>query len=128
MRGSNREGAWSAEELALQVKVLPPWHQTWWAWLAYGLACCLLAWRMVRWRLRQLHLKGENLQALVYSRTQHLEKLNAIIRSINEQLDFDALLHTMLQESTAVHGVDSALALVREDGSDMRGLGPHRCP
>ncbi|MDR7048761.1 signal transduction histidine kinase/ligand-binding sensor domain-containing protein/DNA-binding response OmpR family regulator/HPt (histidine-containing phosphotransfer) domain-containing protein [Duganella sp. 3397] len=122
MRGSNREGAWSTEELALQVKVLPPWHQTWWAWLAYGVACCLLAWGMVRWRLRQLHLKGENLQALVYSRTQHLEKLNAIVRSINEQLDFDALLHTILQESTAVHGVDSALALVREDGSDMLGL------
>jgi len=122
MRGSNREGAWTTEELAMQVKVLPPWHQTWWAWLAYGLACCLLAWAMVRWRLRQLQLKGEDLQALVYSRTQHLEKLNAIVRSINEQLDFDALLHTILQESTAVHGVDSALALVREDGSDMLGL------
>ena len=30
---------------------------------------------------------------------EHLEKLNAIVRSINEQLDFDALLHTILQES-----------------------------
>ncbi|MET0319705.1 MAG: response regulator, partial [Duganella sp.] len=122
MRGSNREGAWSGDELTLRVHVLPPWHQTWWAWLAYFLVVCVLAWAMVRWRVRQLHHKGEVLQSIVYARTRHLEKLNAIVRSINEQLDFDALLHTILHESTVIEGVDSALALLREDGSDTLGL------
>lgn len=122
MRGSNRDGVWNPEELTMRVQVLPPWHQTWWAWFAYFLVICALAWAAVRWRLTQLHNKGETLQALVYSRTRHLEKLNAIVRSINEQLDFDALLHTILHESTVIQGIDSALALVREDGSDMLGL------
>jgi signal transduction histidine kinase/CheY-like chemotaxis protein/ligand-binding sensor domain-containing protein/HPt (histidine-containing phosphotransfer) domain-containing protein len=122
MRGSNREGAWSSDELTMRVQVLPPWHQTWWAGLAYFLVTCVLAWFIIRWRLAQLHLKEETLQALVYSRTRHLEKLNAIIRSVNEQLDFDALLHTILHESTVIKGIDSALALVREDGSDTLGL------
>ncbi|MES2163172.1 MAG: response regulator [Pseudomonadota bacterium] len=122
MRGSNRDGQWTSNELQLHVVVLPAWHQTWWAWLGYLLAACALAWALVRWRVRQLHIKGEQLQALVYSRTQHLEKLNAIVKSINEQLDFDALLHTILHESTVIQGIDSALALVREAGTETLSL------
>ncbi|WP_229257624.1 hybrid sensor histidine kinase/response regulator [Duganella callida] len=122
MRGSNREGLWNADELSLRVTVLPAWHQTWWAWLLYFLALCGLAGGLVRWRVLRLQRKGEALQQLVYSRTQHLEKLNAIVRSINEQMDFDALLHTILQESTIIKGIDSALALVREDGADTLTL------
>ncbi|NGZ87182.1 response regulator [Duganella aceris] len=122
MRGSNRDGLWNAEELTLRVEVLPAWHQTWWARLGYFLVTCVLAWALVRWRVRHLHHKGEALQALVYSRTQHLEKLNAIVKSINEQLDFDALLHTILHESTVIKGIDSALALVREPGATTLSL------
>jgi signal transduction histidine kinase/CheY-like chemotaxis protein/ligand-binding sensor domain-containing protein/HPt (histidine-containing phosphotransfer) domain-containing protein len=122
MRGSNRDGLWSAEEVTLNVVILPAWHQTWWARLGYLVLACVLAWALLRWRVRQLHRKGEALQALVYSRTQHLEKLNAIVRSINEQLDFDALLHTILQESTVIKGIDSALALVREPGATTLSL------
>ncbi|WP_254442176.1 response regulator [Duganella vulcania] len=122
MRGSNREGMWNTEELQLRVVVLPAWHQTWWAWLGYLAAACLLTWGLVRWRVRQLHHKGEQLQALVYSRTRHLEKLNAIVKSINEQLDFDALLHTILHESTVIEGIDSAIALVREAGTETLSL------
>ncbi|WP_229259799.1 hybrid sensor histidine kinase/response regulator [Duganella aquatilis] len=122
MRGSNREGLWNAEEMTLRVVVLPAWHDTWWAWLGYFLVICGLAWALVRWRVHHLHRKQEALQALVYSRTQHLEKLNAIVKTINEQMDFDALLHTILHESTIIKGIDSALALVREQGSDTLSL------
>ena len=122
MRGSNREGLWNADELSLRVVVLPAWHQTWWAWLLYFLVTCALAWALIRWRVMRLHRKQASLQALVYSRTQHLEKLNAIVKSINEQMDFDALLHTILHESTIIKGIDSALALVRKHGTDTLSL------
>nr|WP_315249168.1 response regulator [uncultured Duganella sp.] len=122
MRGSNREGLWNADELALRVEVLPAWHQTWWAWLSYFLMFCVLSWALIRWRVMHLHRKQEALQAVVYSRTQHLEKLNAIVKSINEQMDFDALLHTILHEATIIKGIDSALALVREYGADSFSL------
>jgi signal transduction histidine kinase/CheY-like chemotaxis protein/ligand-binding sensor domain-containing protein len=122
MRGSNREGLWNADELSMRVQVLPAWHQTWWAWLGYLVTICGLAWALLRWRVQRLHRKQEALQALVYSRTQHLEKLNAIVKTINEQMDFDALLHTILHESTIIKGIDSALALVREHGTDTLSL------
>ena len=122
MRGSNRDGLWNADELSMRVLVQPPWHQTWWAWLSYFVVVCALAWGLVRWRVQHLQRKQEALQALVYSRTRHLEKLNAIVKSINEQMDFDALLHTILHESTIIKGIDSALALVREHGTDTLSL------
>jgi signal transduction histidine kinase/CheY-like chemotaxis protein/ligand-binding sensor domain-containing protein len=122
LRGSNRDGIWSAEELTMDVHVLPAWHQTWWAWCAYVLAAALLALSIYRWRVSHLHRRGAMLEALVYSRTQHLEKLNAIVKSINEQLDFDALLHTILQETAIIKGIDVAWALVREPGSEALSL------
>ncbi len=121
LRGANRDGVWSKGELALPVEVLPAWHQTWWAWLAYALAAGLGAYGLYRWRVRSLEHHRAMLQQLVYSRTQHLEKLNAIVKSINEQLDFDALLQTILQESSFIQGCDAAWALVR-DGADADTL------
>jgi len=122
LRGSNRDGVWSTEELVMDVHVLPAWHQTWLAWLFYALAAVALALCTYRWRVSHLHRKGAMLQALVYSRTQHLEKLNAIVRSINEQLDFDALLHKILQETAVIKGIDVAWALVREPGGETLSL------
>ena len=122
LRGSNRDGIWSPDELTLQVHVLPAWHQTWWAYVAYAAAAAALTLGLYHWRVRQLRRTGVMLQALVYSRTQHLEKLNAIVKSINEQLDFDALLHTILQETAVIQGIDVAWALVREAGGDTLSL------
>jgi signal transduction histidine kinase/CheY-like chemotaxis protein/ligand-binding sensor domain-containing protein/HPt (histidine-containing phosphotransfer) domain-containing protein len=113
IRGSNRDALWSSNELVLHLKVLPKWHQTWWAYLALAAVLgALLRWAY-RLRLRQLERNQARLQALVYSRTQHLEKLNAIVRSINEQLDFDVLLQTILVESSVIKGISAARALVR---------------
>jgi signal transduction histidine kinase/CheY-like chemotaxis protein/ligand-binding sensor domain-containing protein len=122
LRGSNRDGIWSPDELTLQVHVLPAWHQTWWAYVIYVVAAAALTLGIYRWRVRHLRRTGAMLQALVYSRTQHLEKLNAIVKSINEQLDFDALLHTILQETAVIKGIDVAWALVREAGGDTLSL------
>ncbi|MDQ1833771.1 hybrid sensor histidine kinase/response regulator [Massilia scottii] len=118
VRGANRDGVWADEELSIRVRVLPAWHQTWWAYLSYVLAGAAAAYGLYRWRVGQLQRSRAALQALVYSRTQHLEKLNAIVKSINEQLDFDALLHTILRESMFIKGIDAAWALVREADTD----------
>ncbi|NHZ42732.1 response regulator [Massilia sp. CCM 8693] len=122
VRGANRDGVWADEELSIRVRVLPAWHQTWWAKLAYVLAALAAMYGLYRWRIRQLERSRAALQALVYSRTQHLEKLNAIVKSINEQLDFDALLHTILRESMFIKGIDAAWALVRESETDTLAM------
>jgi signal transduction histidine kinase/CheY-like chemotaxis protein/ligand-binding sensor domain-containing protein len=107
MRGSNRVGAWSPHELSMELHFLPAWYQTWWARLGALLAVLVCAWGTYRWRVR-------NLQQQVYSRTLHLERVHAIVKSINDELDFDALLHTILRESSAIGDVNVAYALISQ--------------
>ncbi|WP_373991955.1 response regulator [Duganella sp. BuS-21] len=111
MRGSNRDGAWSPHELSMELHFLPAWYQTWWTRLGATLGVLALAWGMYRWRVR-------NLQQQVYSRTLHLERVHAIVKSINDELDFDALLHTILRESSAIGEVGVAYALTCEAPGD----------
>jgi diguanylate cyclase (GGDEF)-like protein len=117
LRGSNRTGAWNPRTLSLRVTVLPQWHQTWWARLLYALAAGAAVWGLYRWRMHSLLRAKARLEARIYARTQHLEKLNAIVRSVNEQVDFDALLVTMLREATVIDGVETAYALVYDAGA-----------
>ncbi|WP_092269992.1 MULTISPECIES: hybrid sensor histidine kinase/response regulator [unclassified Duganella] len=107
MRGSNRDGAWSPHELSMELHFLPAWYQTWWARTSGALALLAAAFGVYRWRVR-------NLQQQVYSRTLHLERVHAIVKSINDELDFDALLHTILRESSAIGEVGVAYALICE--------------
>jgi signal transduction histidine kinase/ligand-binding sensor domain-containing protein len=107
VRGSNREGAWSPHELSLRLHFLPAWYQTWWARLGGALAVLAATFGVYRWRVR-------NLQQQVYSRTLHLERVHAIVKAINDELDFDALLHTILRESSAIGEVGVAYALICE--------------
>jgi len=112
MRGSNRDGVWSQNELIMELEFLPAWYQTWWARLGGALAVLALGWGLYRWRVRQL-------QQQVYSRTLHLERVHAIVKSINDELDFETLLHTILRESSVIGNVRAAYALIG-DAADGR--------
>jgi signal transduction histidine kinase/CheY-like chemotaxis protein/ligand-binding sensor domain-containing protein/HPt (histidine-containing phosphotransfer) domain-containing protein len=115
MRGSNRDGVWSQHELVMELYFLPAWYQTWWARLGGGLAVLALGWGLYRWRIRQLRHTQIILQQQVYSRTLHLERVHSIVKSINDQLDFDALLHTILRASSSIGHVSAAYALIVGD-------------
>jgi signal transduction histidine kinase/AraC-like DNA-binding protein/ActR/RegA family two-component response regulator len=57
IRAANTEGSWSKKELTLQIKVLPPWYRSWWA---YSLYVVLSIWAVVfyqRYRINQAKLK-----------------------------------------------------------------------
>jgi len=41
VRASNNEGLWNVQGRSLEIVLMPPWWQTWWAF--FGLACFLLA-------------------------------------------------------------------------------------
>jgi len=119
MRGSNRDGIWSPHELEMELHFLPAWYQTWWARLSAGLAVLVLGWGAYRWRVRQLRFTQLVLQQQVYSRTQHLERVNSIVKSINEELDFDALLRAILRESGVIGSLRASYALICEAGGEQ---------
>jgi len=119
IRGSNREGEWSPHQLEMEMHFRPAWYQTWWARSAAGLLVLGLGWSVYRWRVRQLRQNEIVLQQQVYSRTRHLERLNAIVKSINEELDFDRLLRTILREASAIGAVSKSYALICESSDDQ---------
>jgi diguanylate cyclase (GGDEF)-like protein len=70
---TNRDGAWSTQELRLPVEVLPAFHQTQWFRLLVVLAFAALLYGAYRLRVRRLRARQRALEQLVAERTRELE-------------------------------------------------------
>lgn len=68
-----------SHEALFRFDVLPPWYRSWWAYLG-GFAVLLLTIAgAMRWRVRALSLRNEELLRLVDERTSALEQANAAL-------------------------------------------------
>jgi signal transduction histidine kinase len=80
VRGSNRLGQWSQNELTIPIRVIPAFWQTWWF---NGLAALLLAsatWAIFRWRTVRL-------KKLVAARTADILQLGKIGQELTATLN-----------------------------------------
>jgi signal transduction histidine kinase/ligand-binding sensor domain-containing protein/DNA-binding response OmpR family regulator len=59
VRGSNNDGIRSEEGLAVAVIVSPPWWQTWWAYILYGVMFLNTLYLLRRYELKRFNLKNE---------------------------------------------------------------------
>nr|WP_294941768.1 two-component regulator propeller domain-containing protein [uncultured Mucilaginibacter sp.] len=59
VKGSNQDGVWFNDYATLQIKILPPWYKTWWAYLSYALAIGLVIYYYLQYRANQANLKYE---------------------------------------------------------------------
>jgi diguanylate cyclase (GGDEF)-like protein len=76
LRGSNRDGAWTAAERIIPVRVLPAWYQTWWfAITAAALGLAAVA-GIVRSRTAYLRRHQAALERLIAERTTDLSAAN----------------------------------------------------
>ncbi|MFG6413749.1 diguanylate cyclase domain-containing protein [Roseateles sp. DC23W] len=99
LRASNRDGQWSERELALPVRVLPAWHQTWWARAAFVLGVALLLLTAVRLRTRLLRHRQRELEDKVRQRTAELERLHRTLEEKSQQL----LMSSVTDPLTGLH-------------------------
>jgi ligand-binding sensor domain-containing protein/signal transduction histidine kinase len=86
LRGSNRDGQFSAQELVVPLRVLPAWHQTWWWYIGLGLAGVALIGISVQIRTRFLRRHQFSLKQQVSQRTRQLRKINHQLRAAQTQL------------------------------------------
>lgn len=64
---ANNDGLWNSEPITLNITVLPPWWQTWWAFAIYALLIYYIAATIYKFQKNRLNLKRE-----LY--LEHLEK------------------------------------------------------
>lgn len=90
LRGSNRQGNWSAQELSIPITILPAfWQSTWFFALIFlSISGSLVA--LYRWRLSRIRAEKFSLQELVNRRTEDILNLGEIGQSLTTTLDIEA--------------------------------------
>ena len=108
-----------------QVRILPPWYRTWWAYALYGLALAGFIWGVTAWRLRTQRLRLEAARA----RNARMQRLGARLQETNTRLRHadklkDDLLantsHELRTPLTAILGFSEML--LDEAGEEVRDL------
>lgn len=75
-----------SREAQFQFKVLPPWYQTWWAYVLYAAAALFAVFLLLKWRSRKLVLEKEKLEHVIRQRTQEIEDKNRQLQEQSEKL------------------------------------------
>ncbi|WP_457426557.1 two-component regulator propeller domain-containing protein [Roseateles sp. P5_E7] len=91
LRASNRDGQWGERELALPIRVLPAWHQTWWFRAAFALALGLLLLALMSARTRLLRHRQRELEHKVRQRTAELEALHHTLEQKSAELQMSSV-------------------------------------
>ncbi len=74
VRGSNRSGQWSPQELDVALRIVPAWWQTPWFAAALLLLAALVVAGGMRWRMRYIRQRASQLESLVEKRTEELRR------------------------------------------------------
>jgi signal transduction histidine kinase/ligand-binding sensor domain-containing protein/CheY-like chemotaxis protein len=77
VQGSNNHGIWNEDGVTLQLSILPPWWETWWAYSLYAILSILSIWGFIVWRLRTTIQQQKILQRQVADRTEELTRANS---------------------------------------------------
>ncbi|MEN9866370.1 MAG: hypothetical protein RL748_1960 [Pseudomonadota bacterium] len=148
LRGSNRDGEWTGQELAIPIEVVAPWYQSWWCRVLQVLLGLLLLLAVIHFRTRYLSIKRLQLEQVVKQRTLELERnqqqlvrsnqdlnqanrelaqsaetlreLGRIGRDITANLDLHVAFDTLYQH--VVHLLDAQCVLIYRYQSDAAEL------
>lgn len=67
---ANQDGIWFEDYASLPIRVMPPWYQTWWAYLLYILTAALVLYYYQQYKLGQEKMKYEVQLAHLETRQQ----------------------------------------------------------
>lgn len=59
VKAANQDGIWFENYASFKIKILPPWYQTWWAYLSYLLIAATLIYYYLSYRNKEARLKYE---------------------------------------------------------------------
>ncbi|MCB0741170.1 MAG: hypothetical protein KDB92_09015, partial [Chitinophagaceae bacterium] len=87
IRGMNLDGVWSDGKKSIQITVLPPWWQTWWAYGIYGLLLLFVLWQFFRYqKIKTIRKERERTQQKEIEQAKEIEKAYHELKSTQAQL------------------------------------------
>ncbi len=115
IKGTNNDGVWNEEGVALRVRVIPPIWQTWWF---IGLSLFLAVagiWSVIRWRWHSANLQRQWLESKITERTAELATLNQLTQQLTATLDIYQVMERLLSAATDILDVQGASLWLREE-------------
>jgi len=87
IKGANLDGVWSDGKKSIEIEVLPPWWQTWWAYSIYILLFLILLWRVDKYqKARVVRKEKEKIQKRELEQAKEIEKAYTELKSTQAQL------------------------------------------
>ncbi len=97
----NDDGTWNNQGITLEITVLPPHWQTWWAYTLY----LLLIASLIAGYARYQEVQRQRLARMVLERTQELDLKNreqatllAVAKTINSEVSLDRIVGTIMDQ------------------------------
>ena len=86
VKAANSDGVWNESGASFSFTILPPWWQTWWAYLLYTVAFLAAVFSFVAYRSAALRRQNKILEEKVELRTTQLQNSIADLKSTQSQL------------------------------------------
>jgi signal transduction histidine kinase/DNA-binding response OmpR family regulator/ligand-binding sensor domain-containing protein len=121
--GSNNDGLWNPNGIAIDIRIHPPWYQSGVAYGSYFLLLFLTLFTYVWLRISSLRLEKVRLGKLVRERTMELEEKNRQISEMDQLKThfFTDISHEIRTPLSLILGpIDN---LIREQIKNSRGIG-----
>ncbi|MBN1249655.1 MAG: response regulator [Anaerolineae bacterium] len=119
VQGTNDDGVWSSDEVALPVTVLPPWWETTWFRLALLLLGTAGITGAVRWRMHALRQRSRVLEREVARQTEQIRDQHRFLQTV-----LDSLAHPFYVIHAETRVVEMANAAARA-GDLSTGIACH---
>ncbi len=113
VKAANSDGVWNKEGTSFAFIIEPKITQIIWFWVALAFLFVLIAYFVYKWRAGIIENQRQKLEELVESRTEalliqttqtqnqasELAVIDRIVASVNQQVTFDNVLNTLLQQA-----------------------------
>ncbi len=115
VKASNSSGIWNEKGIAMRVILLPPWWQTWWAYLLYSAAFISIMFFVRQFELRRVKLRNElQMKNVEAKKLQEIDKMKSRF--------FANISHEFRTPLTLVLGLIDKLSS-SADGSSKKDFG-----
>jgi diguanylate cyclase (GGDEF)-like protein len=115
VRATNRLGIWSSNTIALRLRALPAWYETWWFRSLLGVLLIAAVLLFIRARTAILRQRAVRLEAVVTERTSELAEANAAL----ENMSVTDALTGLRNRRFLMQRIDEDVALTLRQQTDL---------